>query len=124
MSEAPKRRRRWTFSLRTMFVAVTLVGIACGIGWTVHRVHDRDRLLASLRVRGALVGKAVSDVPGRAVPILWSMLGARPVGVFVLPEDGFTNAEVAEIAALFPEAAIKEHTWRMDRGPSTPSNRR
>ena len=117
MVEQPKCRRRWTFSLRTLFVVMTLAGVACGIGWTVHRVHDRDRLLASLRVRGALVGKAVSDAPARGVPFLWSMLGARPVGVFVLPEDGFTNAEVAEIAAMFPEAAIKQRTWRLD-GPT------
>ena len=127
MTTAPKRRL-FRFSLRTMFVVVTLVGVACGIGWTINqavqRVGDRDRMLSLLRLRGALAGKAVSDAPAKGVPFLWAMFGAHPVGVLVLPDEGFTNAEQAEIAFLFPEAEIKQHTWRMDRGPSRPQDRR
>ena len=117
MTTDPKRH--WRFSLRTMFVVVTLVGVVCGIGWTVNRavqrVGDRDRMLNSVRLRGGVAGKTVSDAPAKGVPFLWAMFGASPVGVLVLPDGGFTNAEQVEIAVLFPEAEIKHHSWRIDR---------
>ena len=44
MISAPNRR--WLrFSLRTLFVVVTV--IACWLGWNLHQVRERDRLLES-----------------------------------------------------------------------------
>ena len=105
--------RRWTFSLRTLF-AIAIIGVICGVGWASHHVNERARLRNVLRAHDAIFGTSVSNRPVKSIPFLWSALGARPVGVIVVPESEFTEDELAEITAQFPEATIEQRTIRMD----------
>jgi hypothetical protein len=106
---------RWPrFTLRTMFVVVTVVGIALGLAWTNWRVRERERWQEELPARGALLGKVISESPSKQVPFLWAIFGARPIGLIVLPDSALTDDELTELARLFPEATIKRGNYRLD----------
>jgi hypothetical protein len=110
MISAPKRRR-FQYSLATLFAMMTAFGIVCGLFWIHHRVNGRDRMLELFSERGALTGNVVSEESAPKLPFLWAMFGARPIGVIVLADDAFSEEELAVISALFPESSIQRRTY-------------
>ena len=107
-----QRRRRWfRFSLRTLFVAVTLLAIPLGwLGYSVHWIRQRH---AALAASGPAAGWTTQNMgwegfplsPERQAPgLLWLFgeLGVSRIHISHGPSD----KEVAHLKSLFPEAAI------------------
>jgi hypothetical protein len=97
---APKRR--WfAYSLRTMFVVVTVLGILGGwLAWQMGAVHERDKLIA------AHVARDMSNPDSSRIPLVWSILGASPVNSIGLPAGEFSDDDLAHYRAAFPEADV------------------
>ena len=113
---APKRR--WPrFSLRTMFVVVTVFG--CWLGWNLQQVRERERFLREIPSRGGSF-YALTGVPQYppvklrpiSAPFVWSWLGATavPADAISLPHDKFSRDEIERARRLFPEAGINQST--------------
>ena len=130
-------KRRWPrFSLRTMFVVVT---VACVLlSWiipNVIQVRERERLLGSAGVlkvgefskappaRGYtreipaesfLPGSPMpsykylprSDPVSKRVPVLWSLLGAKPTDYLMIDRYRWSQSDFQYIRETFPEATI------------------
>jgi len=109
-TSATAANHRW---IQNVLVALGITVVVM-LSWDVHRVAARQRMAHVLRKSGALLGRVESDQPEKRLPLLWYSFGARPVGILLLPEGQFSERQVAEIAALFPEASIQGHTIRMD----------
>jgi hypothetical protein len=131
MTTTPKRR--WfAYSLRTLFVVVTVFG--CALGWQLNWIHQRHELLATGSVLIDESGPDSSVVPAavRAPSLLW-LLGelGYPYITVKLPWrsgpygiDDFTPAEKAEIERvqwLFHEASISSYEWPYDPEPREPA---
>jgi hypothetical protein len=119
MSEALKRR--WfAFSLRTMFIMVTMLCIA--VAWLTYQLHwirERHAAMSSLRGRQILTfdnGSSYRNgkesfttfwVRVKRKPAPWSLhiFGEWGAGYLILdlPE---TDPELAHIRKLFPEGSI------------------
>ena len=69
-----------------------------------------------------MAGNVASETPAPRLPLLWSTFGARPIGLIVVPDEAFTDDELAELVALFPEASIKRRTYILDM-PGTAMDR-
>jgi hypothetical protein len=126
MPTAPKRR--WLrFSIRTMFVAFTVV--AMWLGWNVHAVRQRQaklaelqadifRVVVSTRAEHDALYPNISNEPMLQVSIVRRLLGDEPVyWINFLPLWGVSDAEFDATADLFPEARV-EAMWRADREPT------
>ena len=99
MSPTPKRR--WfRFTLRTLFVVVTVC--ACWLGWQIHIVHERADALQRLKVMGC-------EPLFRTNPRCWKcvLLGDVDVSGFEIPLSVLTKAN-AEIAKWFPESSLSD----------------
>ncbi len=104
MTPAPKRR--WfRFSLRTLFVVVTVFGV--WLGWNLHQVQERNRLMDHIAACGGhcAMGESVA-FETTPVPLAWSLLGAEFVGYIELPVGSFSTKDRSHIQPLFPEAQI------------------
>ena len=115
----PAVKRRWLrFSLRTLFVVVTL--LAVGIGWLTSIVQARRAIRAELERHAgpsfdpykAIIWEqgSISEFSGRTWtpnPIPWyrRLLGDEPVGTLGLPIDA-TEEDRRRIQAAFPEAIL------------------
>jgi hypothetical protein len=115
------QRRRWHYSLRALFVAVTLCGASLGwLGAQFHWIHDRD---AALRWVHDLRGRQIAAENGSPVPPVKGEVdhdGARaPWTLRFLGTTGVARMEVyrnylspssryslAELRRLFPEAEV------------------
>ena len=114
MTSAPNRRWfRW--SLRTMFVVVTVFCV--WLGWNAKIVHQRAAMreqIVALGERGRFNPVADMDLRAiprasamHAIPMIWSVLGARPVSTIGVRFDDRTwKAMLPEIHRLFPEATL------------------
>jgi hypothetical protein len=104
-------RRRWTFSLRTLFVVVTLAG--CWLGYALNWSRQRSAFLSRNRM-GEFDGQLevivaadddCSDFPIRPMP--WSLWAVGEKGIrriYTGPE--LTPDVRQQMAKLFPEAFI------------------
>jgi hypothetical protein len=103
MKPAPKRR--WfQFSLRTLFVVVTVVALFSGwIGWRLNQARQRENLLQSLRVDGA----RITRIPAQSSPFMLRKFGTTYIGEILLPSSRFSNADINRVRATFPEAKIE-----------------
>ena len=101
-------RRRLAFSLRTLFVLLTVFGV--WLGWQVQIVRERKELLKSLDGRKSIRVVFSAEVPVRmrggheaSIPIWRCWLGDKPVQfvfiLFVYPPD-----KTEQLKAAFPEA--------------------
>jgi hypothetical protein len=120
MTPAPKRR--WTYSLRTMFVVVTVV--ASWLGWNVHVVHQRQAMWRAIREEDEYRRRIMSSldqwggfpylrieyaqhsptVP-TPLPLIRRLLGDEPR--FRIERN--TKLDAVDTKQLFPEAEIIYH---------------
>ena len=108
MSEGPKSRRRWfQFSLRTLFVAITLAGLVLSwIMWNVRQVQMRERATRYIVTHFGNVIEGTSDRPWKSLPFMWQLLGAKPVELVRLGHSYFSDEDRDQIARLFPDADV------------------
>lgn len=116
MTDLDKPRRRFRFSLRTVFVLITLLGMA--LAWVVVQVkwiNDRHYALRFSDHAGAVLpATVVSPRPGPVPPAPWSIriLGEKGRRTICVVRDSkdMTDAQfeakVERIQRLFPEAEI------------------
>jgi hypothetical protein len=115
------QRRRWHYSLRALFVAVTLCGASLGwLGAQFHWIQDRDE---ALRWVHDLRGRQIAAENGSPVPPVRGEVnhdGARaPWSLRILGTTGVARLDVyrnylspssryslAELGCLFPEADV------------------
>jgi hypothetical protein len=115
--DATRDRRRFRFSLRMLFVLVTV--ICLWLGWNARTVNARRALLAEIESRGgqAICGPEViglrcwspallfveTDVP---VSPIRRLLGDSVVEVIYLPSAAFSCDDGDRIQDVFPEALL------------------
>ena len=114
------RRRSFTFSLRTLFVVVTLVGFALGsaVSQTQSRRAMSDRA-ASLGAVVYLTNEKRSVVEERrsyAPGIVRRLVGDRAVTFIILPHN-FPDKSGDELIAAFPEASFAQEHITGDQTP-------
>ena len=111
MDSQPKRR--WfSFSLRTMFVATTLV--ACWLGWQVKIVRDRKEMRQWIVANSGTTHHEDEPFLGvrfdtietlRPISRIRQLLGDEEVTCIALPPTS-TRSEQEQIRKLFPESKI------------------
>jgi hypothetical protein len=103
-ADLPKRKRRWyQFSLRSLFIGVTLLAVPLGyVAWQAKIVNERKALLSSGRL--SLVGQVADET--RRIPWLRARLGDVDCWVIVL-DDNTSDAEVERLRSLFAEADVR-----------------
>jgi hypothetical protein len=118
MTSAPKRR--WfRFSLRTLFVVVTVFGI--WLGWQLHFVTRRKQAINWLEEAGGLAihSSWVRDDPSLArdrpdvlnwpqLPFWRRWLGDETIVEIWIPKDAYNEANIARLAKCFPEAVLRD----------------
>lgn len=117
MDEQP--RRRWgTFSLRTMFVVMTV--FCCWLGWEMSIVRQRQTVLKELRLnpdyrltlaadweKGQMPGIWPDIPPVARIPTLRTWLGDQAVQELWYPHfQTESQPEVRRLARIFPEARL------------------
>ncbi len=142
MIMTPTPNRRWLrFSLRTLFVVVTV--LACWLGWQLFVIRDRQAVKAHIEERGGLVvadngivdGYQFGDVEwirqgyvnaypthpeleqkSMKIPGFRRILGDHAAIEIVMPST-FTRDELHRVRTTFPEANLV-----VDEPESSPSS--
>jgi hypothetical protein len=130
MSIARTQRRWLRFSLRTLLVVMTVLGVWMGrqLSW----VRERDALLSDVLARGDAWTDAIParwQTPAR-LPFGWRLFGAEPLATIWIQNRGFDKGEtlVADeflvgsdearrLRAAFPEAYIHIKQYRGQYAP-------
>jgi hypothetical protein len=110
--------RRFQYSVRTLFVAIT-IGSAW-LAWNVHRVGEHNRVAISLlKANGKHRTNIVAAWDGGdeefklnarfRLPFVWRFLGALPVDSINLDEHEFTESDHRYYSRLFPEARVSRY---------------
>ena len=99
------QRRRLRFSLRALFLAVTIVG--GWLGYHLNWIRERHAFLSQPHVTTTLI-------PAHRAPLALSMMGEPGKTTVVVQCDwessklsSYEEAQVALARRLFPEAAVK-----------------
>lgn len=123
MPQAPKIRRRWyQFGLGTMFVLVTVVGafFAYHVNWIKQR-HEARAWLGMQMIGGSF---AVPLKPPSSFPWMLKLLGEEPNRLILMrhgPTEHYQGRRpipdeylqlVHRVEKLFPEAVVKDVTWK------------
>ena len=118
---APPKRRWFSFSLRTMFVVVTVFGV--WLGWQLKIVRDRKALLAEISHEqhtleemeadpsgnGGSNAHWAADFPFARIPLYRRLLGDKSYPHLVLEA---TSPQLLErIENAFPEATLDAHVF-------------
>lgn len=119
-----KRRLRFSFSLRTMFVVVLLLAIPFGyLAWQIQIVRERKAILAEL---GQIAGDSVTfrylpvgssesylydfqeptDVSYTEISRVRQLLGDKPCFGLIIPQ-ALSSQLVVRIENAFPESVIR-----------------
>jgi hypothetical protein len=96
--------RRWSFSLRMMFVVVGVLG--CVLAWHVRFIHERHGLLAAIeRDGGGYELRMGSDRDERIPPKLWiaCLLGEERYRILHMSKECL-DSHLDELFRLFPDA--------------------
>lgn len=113
-------RRRWfRFSLRTLFILITV--LCCWLGWQASIVHQRKQTLHEMQQNGAfqfMLADAYAQVyPPNApnlrlarIPVVRVWLGDEPVQIiyYTAHLQGYSEAELDRLTRTFPEAELVE----------------
>lgn len=101
-----KPKRRWyQFSLRSFFAVITLVGI--GLGWELYWFKTRRDWLEAKNYVAAFPATGVRRVPH---PHLLLALFRQEAMSQILLRNA-SEAEVANVRRLFPEADVVSGNW-------------
>lgn len=101
-----KPRRRWflpRFSLRTMFVVVTVFSL--WLGWQAKIVRDRREMISDLQRQGIPFFSRTPFFKPK-IPIWRRWLGDQPIGAAGMRIDRLSSSKLAEFKRLFPEAEL------------------
>jgi hypothetical protein len=103
MTETKPKRRWFRFSLRTLFVLVT---IACtGAGWVAYQlnwIRERHDFVERYQCRHTFHN---IEIPDPKIPFSLRLLGEKPVLGLTVRKDRMERAK-----RLFPEAFVNEDT--------------
>jgi hypothetical protein len=125
MTETKPKRRWFRFSLRTLFMLVTIIGVGYGVFLFLKEarlVYQRRQFVAKLEADAKSL-KGLSDAsaepsplknPDRTLPPIRRYLGDHSYSRIVLPIS-YSQTDVDQAVALFPEAEIQH--WKQ-RGPA------
>ncbi len=102
-SVTARPRRRFAFSLRTLFVAVTLAGVGTALGSQLNWLRQRRALLSSW---SASAPATLGQTP-RAPGMLW-LFGEQGRSRVIVLNAG--DEQLADVQRLFPEAKV-EAEW-------------
>jgi hypothetical protein len=110
MARMDEKRHRWfRFSLRALFVLVTLVALSAGwVSWSTIWIRDRRAFVRDDGDTNAII----YNQPGQSVvapSLLWLFgeEGAQFVVLFGEDESDFSDAR-----RLFPEAEVVKPAWQ------------
>jgi hypothetical protein len=115
MSTQTPPRRWFRYSLRTMFVVVTL--FALWLGWELKFIRDRRSFLKSMdEMREAEMAQTANGltvafigtivrISDRGIPFWRRWLGDEAQALMTLPQSS-TDADMENAKRLFPEATI------------------
>jgi hypothetical protein len=115
MTETKPKRRWFSFSLRTMFLLVTIIGVAVGLTLFVSQwslVHQRkqflDQLNADINKSDWQVGSIPSPVknPDKSLSTFRRLFGDHNYSMITLPER-YDQTHVDAAVRLFPEAQVR-----------------
>jgi hypothetical protein len=123
-AEPPKRKRRFQFRLRTLFVAVTLLAAVCGYVAHEAKIVRKRREWLKAHPFPPVVDRLSSAFPGFFGPSIYPgevergpsfirrLLGDVPVTEVGVPASASAE-EKKSVHSLFPETYVEES----DRGP-------
>ncbi len=109
MPLAPKHTRRWfQFSLRTMFVLVTVFGLSGWLGRNAQQAWQRNQLLRELAPLGEVISDTLLGVtlPHAKIPLVWRCFGAAPVAVIFVPNGSVAPNDNLRLRHSLPESEI------------------
>ena len=114
MSHPTPTHRRWfQFSLRTLFVVVTIFAI--WLGWGLNWARERERTLDALRATPSSHARTIITEPQqqsavikpwRRLPLTLRILRSEAVGVIYLSQAYYSQGDREYLESLFPEATI------------------
>ena len=105
MQSANPKRRWFRFSLRTLFVVVTVCALP--LGWSVYQlnwIRQRHQFRSEQVKKGNVSGTLTMIVDAPLSLRVFGENGQKWVGVFA--DEEATESEMKRAAALFPEAKI------------------
>lgn len=105
MSDVEKTR--WfRFSLRKFFLVVTV--LALWLGWNAYQVRQRHRIEQYVATFAAkqIIFYGTPVKPWKSFPIMWRLLGAKPVQYFDFQGLDLGEDDMEHIREWFPEAEI------------------
>jgi hypothetical protein len=102
----PRRNWRFRFTLRALLIAIAI--FALWLGWNVRQVKQRQAAEKYILSKSNRIYYGLPEKPWRrSTPLVWRLLGAKPVQVIDLRVRGtFKQDDIERIEALFPEADI------------------
>jgi|GEM_PF-3261261 len=104
MADPAKPRRPLRYSLRTLFLVVTLLGAFLGwLSWELASIREREAYLRWTMERTHTIKFVHFDGPFPAVPFWRRWLGDHAQNHVLIPSNS-TAADVEQAQALFPEA--------------------
>ncbi len=111
MTDAKPKRRWFRFSLRTLFLAITV--FCLWFAWRANVVRERADLINSIDSRLGLgvqrdgrpttAYRVIQKDESRRLPLVWTLLGIKPVHFLAIPCGVFTPQEIQRIKKAFPE---------------------
>ena len=102
----PTPKRRWyQFSLRTLFLVITLCGI--WLGWQLYWFKTRHDWLEAKNYVAAFPGEGMRKVPH---PHMLIALFRQEAMSQILLRNA-SDAEMAKVRRLFPEAEVVSGNW-------------
>ena len=106
MNTSPRRWLRLMFTLRTLFVLLTIAALGLGwVGYHIQWIRQRHLLL------GRFLGEGDLEMPMELAPGGLAWFGEGGLEVVSLPPDA-SDADVQEVRRAFPEAEVTRETTR------------